>query len=308
MSASNRRAKLDRDHPDLSVRRQCAMLGVARSGAYRKPSPANDTDLALMRRIDALHTERPFLGSRRIARMLGEDGLPINRKRVRRLMRLMGIEALGPKPRTTKPAPGHKIYPYLLRDMTIDRPNQVWAADITYIPIGCGFLYLVAVIDWASRAVLSWRLSNTMDASFCVAALEEALAQYGRPEIFNTDQGSQFTSADFTGVLSKAGASISMDGRGRGMDNVFIERVWRSLKYEDIYLKGYADGREAKAGIGEYFAFYNERRLHQALGYRAPMAVWREGAVQTCGHVDNANALTTCPQQEKQKQTAPLAA
>jgi putative transposase len=308
MSASNRRAKLDRDHPDLSVRRQCAMLGVARSGAYRKPSPANDTDLALMRRIDALHTERPFLGSRRIARMLGEDGLPINRKRVRRLMRLMGIEALGPKPRTTKPAPGHKIYPYLLRDMTIDRPNQVWAADITYIPIGRGFLYLVAVIDWASRAVLSWRLSNTMDASFCVAVLEEALAQYGRPEIFNTDQGSQFTSADFTGVLSKAGASISMDGRGRGMDNVFIERVWRSLKYEDIYLKGYADGREAKAGIGEYFAFYNERRLHQALGYRAPMAVWREGAVQTCGHVDNANALTTCPQQEKQKQTAPLAA
>ena len=308
MSASNRRAKLDRDHPDLSVRRQCAMLGVARSGVYRKPSPANDNDLALMRRIDALHTERPFLGSRRIARMLGEDGLPINRKRVRRLMRLMGIEALGPKPRTTQPAPGHKIYPYLLRDMTIDRPNQVWAADITYIPIGHGFLYLVAVIDWASRAVLSWRLSNTMDASFCVAALEEALAQYGRPEIFNTDQGSQFTSADFTGVLSKAGARISMDGRGRWMDNVFIERVWRSLKYEDIYLKGYADGREAKAGIGEYFAFYNERRLHQALGYRAPMAVWREGAVQTCGHVDNANALTTCPQQEKQKQTAPLAA
>lgn len=308
MSASNRRAKLDRDHPDLSVRRQCAMLGVARSGVYRKPSPANDNDLALMRRIDALHTERPFLGSRRIARMLGEDGLPINRKRVRRLMRLMGIEALGPKPRTTQPAPGHKIYPYLLRDMMIDRPNQVWAADITYIPIGRGFLYLVAVIDWASRAVLSWRLSNTMDASFCVAALEEALAQYSRPEIFNTDQGSQFTSADFTGVLSKAGARISMDGRGRWMDNVFIERVWRSLKYEDIYLKGYADGREAKAGIGEYFTFYNERRLHQALGYRAPMAVWREGAVQTCGHVDNANALTTCSQQEKQKQTAPLAA
>jgi putative transposase len=304
MSASNRRAKLDRDHPDLSVRRQCAMLGVARSGVYRKPSPANDNDLALMRRIDALHTERPFLGSRRIARMLGEDGLPINRKRVRRLMRLMGIEALGPKPRTTQPAPGHKIYPYLLRDMMIDRPNQVWAADITYIPIGRGFLYLVAVIDWASRAVLSWRLSNTMDASFCVAALEEALAQCSRPEIFNTDQGSQFTSADFTGVLSKAGARISMDGRGRWMDNVFIERVWRSLKYEDIYLKGYADGREAKAGIGEYFTFYNERRLHQALGYRAPMAVWREGAVQTCGHGDNA----TCSQQEKQKQTAPLAA
>jgi len=309
MSASNRRAKLDRGHPDLSVRRQCAMLGVARSSAYRKPAPANDNDLALMRRIDALHTERPFLGSRRIAKTLGQEGLPINRKRVRRLMRLMGIEALGPKPRTTQPAPGHKIYPYLLREMTIDRPNQVWAADITYIPIGRGFLYLVAVIDWASRAVLSWRLSNTMDTSFCVAALKEALHRYGRPEIFNTDQGSQFTAAAFTGALLEAGVHISMDGRGRWMDNVFIERVWRSLKYEDVYLKGYADGREAKAGIGEYFAFYNERRLHQAHGYRAPMAVWRDGALQTCGHVDNADTLTTGPQAEqKQKQTGLLAA
>jgi len=300
MSASNRRAKVDRDHPDLSVRRQCAMLGVARSGVYRKPAPANDNDLALMRRIDALHTERPFLGSRRIAKTLSQEGLSINRKRVRRLMRLMGIEALGPKPRTTTPAPGHKIYPYLLREMTIDRPNQVWAADITYIPIGRGFLYLVAVIDWASRAVLAWRLSNTIDASFCVAALEEALAKYGKPEIFNTDQGSQFTGAAFTGALSQAGMRISMDGRGRWMDNVFIERVWRSLKYEDVYLKGYADGREAKAGIGEYFAFYNERRLHQAHGYRAPMAVWRDGAL--CGHVDNAVALTTGPQAEQNRQ------
>ena len=309
MSASNRRAKLDRDHPDLSVRRQCAMLGVARSSVYRKPAPTNDNDLALMRRIDALHTERPFLGSRRIAKTLGQEGLPINRKRVRRLMRLMGIEALGPKPRTTQPAPGHKIYPYLLREMTIDRPNQVWAADITYLPIGRGFLYLVAVIDWASRAVLSWRLSNTMDASFCVAALEEALARYGKPKIFNTDQGSQFTAAAFTGALLEAGVRISMDGRGRWMDNVFIERVWRSLKYEDVYLKGYADGREAKAGIGEYFAFYNERRLHQAHGYRPPMAVWRDGALQTCGHVDNADALTTGPQAEQnQQQTEPLAA
>jgi putative transposase len=221
----------------------------------------------------------------------------------------MGIEALGPKPRTSKPAPGHRIYPYLLRDMTIERPNQVWAADITYIPIGRGFLYLVAVIDWASRAVLSWRLSNTMDASFCLAALDEALARYGRPEIFNTDQGSQFTAAAFTGALLEAGVRISMDGRGRWMDNVFIERLWRSLKYEDVYLKGYADGSEAKAGIGAYFAFYNERRLHQALGYRTPMAVWRDGAVQTCGHVDNADALTTGPQAEQnQQQTEPLAA
>jgi len=310
MSAPDRRAKLDRDHGRLSIRRQCVMLGLARSGVYRKPRPANDNDLEAMRRIDALFTARPFYGARRIARTLSEEGFPIDRKRVRRLMRRMGIEALGPKPRTSTPAPGHKIYPYLLRDLTIDRPNQVWAADITYIPIGRGFLYLVAVIDWASRAVLSWRLSNTMDASFCVAALEEALARYGKPEIFNTDQGSQFTGAAFTGALIEAGVRISMDGRGRWMDNVFIERVWRSLKYEDVYLRGYADGREAKAGIGEYFAFYNERRLHQALGYRAPMAVWREGAAPAaCGHVDNTDALTTCPQADQnQQQTEPLAA
>ena len=310
MSAPDRRAKLDRSHGDLSIRRQCAMLGLARSGVYRKPCPTNDNDLEAMRRIDAPFTARPFFGARRIARTLSEEGFPIDRKRVRRLMRVMGIEALGPKPRTTKPAPGHRIYPYLLRDLTINRPNQVWAADITYIPIGRGFLYLVAVIDWASRAVLSWRLSNTMDASFCVAALEDALARYGKPEIFNTDQGSQFTSAAFTGVLIEAGVRVSMDGRGRWMDNVFIERVWRSLKYEDVYLRGYADGREARAGIGEYFAFYNEQRLHQALGYRAPMAVWREGAAPTAyGHVDTANALTTRPQADQnQQRTEPLAA
>ena len=310
MSAPDRRAKLDRAHGDLSIRRQCAMLGLARSGVYRKPRPANDNELEAMRRIDALFTARPFFGARRIARTLSEEGFPIDRKRVRRLMRRMGIEALGPRRRTSNPAPGHKVYPYLLRDLTIDRPNQVWAADITYIPIGRGFLYLVAVIDWASRAVLSWRLSNTMDASFCVAALEDALARYGKPEIFNTDQGSQFTGSAFTGVLIKAGVRISMDGRGRWMDNVFIERVWRSLKYEDVYLRGYADGREAKVGIGEYFAFYNERQLHQALGYRAPMAVWREGAALAAyGHVDNADALTTCPQADQtQQHTEPLAA
>ena len=187
MSASDRRAKLDRQHPELSIRRQCQMLSLARSGVYRPRRPANDNDLEAMRRIDALFTARPFFGARRIAKTLSRDGFAIDRKRVARLMRKMGIEALGPKPRTTKPASGHKIYPYLLRDLTIERPNQVWAADITYIPIGKGFLYLVAVIDWASRAVLSWRLSNTMDASFCVAALEEALARHGRPEILNTD-------------------------------------------------------------------------------------------------------------------------
>ena len=231
MSVSDRQALLDRDgHATLSIRRQCALLGLARSGVYRQPQPVDEDDLALMRRLDELFTAWPFLGSRRMTAMLRADGHAVNRKRVQRLMRRMGIVALGPKPRTTKPAPGHRIFPYLLRDLVIDRPNQVWAADITYIPIGRGFLYLVAVIDWASRAVLAWRLSNTMDASFCVAALEEALVRFGKPEIFNTDQGSQFTSAAFTGTLAAAGVRISMDGRGRWLDNVFIERLWRSLK------------------------------------------------------------------------------
>jgi putative transposase len=309
MSAPDRRGLLDRDHATLSIRRQCVLLSVARSGVYRTPRPANDNDLAVMRRIDELFTAWPFLGSRRMAAMLRADGHAINRKRAQRLMRKMGIAALGPKPRTTKPAPGHKIFPYLLRGMTIDRPNQVWASDITYIPIGRGFLYLVAVIDWASRAVLSWRLSNTMDVSFCVSALEEALARFGVPAIFNTDQGSQFTSAAFTGALAAAGIKISMDGRGRWMDNVFIERLWRSLKHEDVYLKGYADGREARAGIGAWMAFYNARRPHQALANRTPMAVWRDGVTGALGgsavdmtlRLDNAGALPTCPQPQQQQ-------
>ena len=312
MSAPDRRAKLDRDHPRLSVRRQCAMLGIARSGVYRRPSAANDDDLALLRRIDELFTRWPFLGSRRMAAMLRAEGQAINRKRVQRLMRRMGIAALGPKPRTTKPAPGHTIFPYLLRDMTVERPNQVWAADITYIPVGRGFLYLVAVMDWSSRAVLAWRLSNTMDVSFCVSALEEALARFGTPEIFNTDQGSQFTSAAFTGVLTAAGIRISMDGRGRWMDNVFIERLWRSLKHEDVYLKGYVDGRDANAGIAEWIAFYNNFRPHQALANRAPMAVWRDGVIGALGdkavgmtlRLDNARALPTYPQPPQQQQAA----
>jgi putative transposase len=228
MSAPDRRAMLDRADKSLSVRRQCALLGVARSGVYRAGKPANDNDAALMRRLDELFTAWPFLGSRRMTAMQRAEGVNVNRKRVQRLMRLrlMGIAALRPKPRTTKPSPGHKIYPYLLRNLTIERANSVWAADITYIPIGRGgFLYLVAIIDWASRAGLAWRLSNTMDVSFCLAALEEALAKFGRPEIFNTDQGSQFTSAAFTGALTEAGVAISIDGRGRWMDNVFIERL-----------------------------------------------------------------------------------
>jgi len=310
MSAPDRRGRLDRDHPELSVRRQCMLLGVARSSVYRPPRPANDNNLMLMRRIDELFTAWPFLGSRRLTVLLRAEGYSINRKRVQRLMRWMGISALAPKPKTTKPTPGHKIFPYLLRDLVIDRPNQVWAADITYIPIGRGFLYLVAIIDWASRAVLSWRLSNTMDVSFCVSALEEALARFGKPEIFNTDQGSQFTSTAFTGTLAAAEIRISMDGRGRWMDNVFIERLWRSLKYEDVYLKGYADGREAKAGIGSWIAFYNLRRPHQALANRTPMAVWRDGVTGALGEtavdmmlrLDNAAALPTYPQSQQQPQ------
>jgi len=313
MSAPDRRALVDRGHGTLSVRRQCELLSVARSGVYRPSRPAGEDDLALMRRLDELFTAWPFLGSRRMAQMLQTDGRRLNRKRMQRLMRRMGIAALGPKRRTTKPAPGHKIFPYLLRNLAIDRPNQAWAADITYVPIGRGFLYLVAVMDWASRAVLAWRLSNTMDVSFCVGALEEALARFGRPEIFNTDQGSQFTSAAFTGTLAGAGIRISMDGRGRWLDNVFIERLWRSLKYEDIYLKGYADGREARAGIGAWFAFYNARRPHQALGHRTPMQVWREGVTGALGEtavdmtlvlrtsLDNAGALPTCPQPPQQQ-------
>ena len=239
----------------------------------------------------------------------------MNRKRVQRLMRLMGIAALGPKPRTTKPQHGHKIFPYLLRDLAIGRSNQVWAADITYIPIGRGYLYLVAIIDWFSRAVLAWRLSNTMEAAFCVNALEEALARWGKPEIFNTDQGSQFTSAVFTGRLAADGIRISMDGRGRWLDNVFIERLWRSLKYEDVYLKGYADGREARAGIAGWISFYNGRRPHQALGGRTPMAVWREdvtgtladNAVDMTLRLDDAPASPTCPQRQQQQQTPSVA-
>ena len=310
MSAPDRRKLVDRQHKRLSIRRQCALLGLARSGVYRAPPAANDNDLALLRRIDELFTAWPFLGSRRMTALLRAEGYAINRKRAQRLMRKMGIAALGPKPRASKPAPGHRIFPYLLRGLAIERPNQVWCADITYIPIGRGFLYLVAIMDWASRAVLSWRLSNSMDTSFCVAALEEALARFGTPEIFNTDQGSQFTSAAFTGVLMAAGVRISMDGRGRWMDNVFIERLWRSLKHEDIYLKGYADGREAGAGIAAWIAFYNLQRPHQALGNRTPMAVWRAGATGELGEavdmtllvprsLDNAAALPTYPQPQQ---------
>ncbi len=313
MSVPERRAMVERPAEDLSVRRQCALLNLARSGVYRPKPITGADDLSLMRRIDELHLDLPFYGSRRMMFELNKDGRRVNRKRVRRLMQVMGIEALVPRPGTSKAAPGHKIYPYLLRGVAITDPNHVWAADITYIPMARGFLYLVAIIDWASRAVLAWRLSNTMDTSFCLAALEEALARYGRPKIFNTDQGAQFTSAAFTGRLEAAGVAISMDGRGRFMDNIFIERLWRSMKYEEVHLKAYADGREARAGIGNWMIFYNVRRPHQAMNNQMPMAVWRAGmdkieaaaaTVDMPLRLDNANALPTCPQQKQKQQKA----
>ena len=311
MSAPERRAKVERVGSDLSVRRQCALLNVARSGVYRPRPEPDAADLALMRRIDELYLDKPFYGSRRMTFALNEEGRGVNRKRVQRLMRLMGLEALVPRPGTSKAAPENKIYPYLLRDLTITEPNHVWASDITYIPMAHGFLYLVAVIDWASRAVLAWRLSNTMDSGFCVEALEEALQRYGKPRIFNTDQGAQFTSAAFTGKLLTAGIAISMDGRGRFLDNIFIERLWRSIKYEEVHLKAYSDGREARAGIGQWIDFYNHRRPHQAMSNQRPMNVWRHAmdkgelppeAVDMTLRLDNANALPTYPQQPQKKQ------
>jgi len=227
-----------------------------------------------MRRIDELHLAFPFYGSRRVARELRGRGLLVNRKRIQRLMRLMGIEAIAPKPNTSRPAPEHPVYPYLLRGLTIDRPNQVWAADITYIPLARGFAYLVVIMDWCSRRVLSWRLSNTPDSAFCVEALEEALRRFGCPAIFNTDQGAQFTASDFTAPLLARGVKISMDGKGRCIDNVFVERLWRSLKYEEVYLKDYDDLVEARAGIRAYFEFYNDRRRHQALGHQTPASFY----------------------------------
>ena len=311
MSAPARRAKVERSGAELSVRRQCALLNVARSGVYRARSETSADDLAEMRRIDELYLEKPFYGSRRMTFDLNEEGRGVNRKRVQRLMRLMGLEGLVPRPGTSQAAPGNKIYPYLLRGVSITEPNHVWASDITYIPMVSGFLYLVAIIDWASRAVLAWRLSNTMDSAFCVEALEEAIQKYGKPRIFNTDQGAQFTSAAFTGKLEAAGIAISMDGRGRFMDNIFIERLWRSIKYEEVHLKAYADGREARDGIGRWMDFYNHHRPHQSMSNQRPMNVWRDGmdkrerpteAVDMPLRLDNANALPTYPQQRQKKQ------
>ena len=264
---------VERRHPSLSVVRQCKLLNISRSGLYYQPAGISQEDLTLMKLIDRQYLATPFYGARRIAAWLRKQEYRVNRKRVRRLMRIMGLKAIYRRPRTSMPAPGHKIYPYLLSGMEIMRPNQVWAADITYIPMARGFLYLVAIIDWYSRYVLSWRLSNTLDADFCAQALEEALRK-GRPDIFNTDQGAQFTSEAFTGLLRQRGVRISMDGKGRYSDNLFIERLWRTVKYEEVYLKAYEDGRDARVGIGDYFRFYNTERPHQALGYLTPAEVF----------------------------------
>jgi putative transposase len=269
------RRALIKVEPNLSLRRQCELLRVSRSGLYYEPVGTSPDDLALMRRIDEMHLKYPFYGSRKHSEALRAKGLAANRKHVQRLMRLMGLESVAPKPNTSKPAPEHPVYPYLLRNLEISKPDQVWAADITYIPMAHGFAYLVAIIDWYSRRVLSWRLSNTMEASFCLDALQEALERFGKPEIFNTDQGSQFTDKTFTKTLRDAGIAISMDGRGRCIDNVFVERVWRSLKYEEVFIHAYDDLDEARAGIGRYFKFYNLERQHAALGYQTPDAFYR---------------------------------
>jgi len=260
---------IDRDH-DLPIKRQAEVLHLSRSTLYYCPCPVSAEDLGIMRRLDELHLNYPFAGSRMLRDFLRAEGVKIGRCRVITLMRRMGIEALYRKPNTSKPAPGHMVFPYLLRGMKIDRPNQVWAMDITYIPMARGFVYLAAVVDWYSRRVLSWRLSITMTTDFCLEAVEEALAKYGKPDIFNTDQGSQFTSGDFIGLLLANRIEISMDGRGSWRDNVFVERLWRSVKYEDVYLKAYDSVSDARTSLGRYFDFYNGKRPHSSLGRRTP--------------------------------------
>ena len=259
----------------MSVRRQCGLLGLARSSAYHVAAPETADNLRLMRLLDRQYTACPMYGSRRMTAWLTQRGESVNRKRVQRLMRTMGLEALYPKPRTTIAGRGHKIFPYLLRGVSIDRVDQVWSTDITYIALPAGFMYLAAVLDWFSRCVLAWRLSHTLDGSFCREMLDEALSA-GTPEVFNTDQGAQFTAEGFTGRLLSAGVAVSMDGRGRALDNVFTERLWRTVKYEDVYLRGYDDPPELERGLRQYFGFYNDERLHQSLDYRTPAAVYRQ--------------------------------
>jgi putative transposase len=265
---------IDAKDPKLSVSNQCRLLTLNRSTYYYKKKPVKPEDLELMRIIDEQYLKTPSWGTRSMRNYLRRLGYKINRKRVQRLMRLMGLEAIYPKPKTSRPHPAHKVYPYLLRNMIVERPNQVWTADITYIPMSRGFMYLVAVMDWHSRKVLSWRISNTLDTEFCVEAVEEALARYGGPEIFNTDQGAQFTSSDFTELLKSHKVQISMDGRGRVQDNIFIERLWWTLKYQYLYLWSFNDGTELRQGLGQWFEFYNTERSHQALDNLTPDEVY----------------------------------
>jgi putative transposase len=260
---------IDRGH-ELALIRQAKLLKLSRSSVYYRPRPVSPADLAIMRRIDELHLDYPFAGSRMLRDLLRGEGIAIGRQRVARMMKRMGIAALYRRPNTSKPAPGHKIYPYLLRGLAVDRPNQVWAMDITYIPMARGFVYLTAVVDWFSRRVLAWRVSITMEVEFCLEAVEEAVAKHGRPEIFNTDQGSQFTSVDFTSLLLDNAIAISMDGRGAWRDNVFVERLWRSVKYEEVYLRAYDSVGEARTSIGRYLDFYNRKRPHSSLDARTP--------------------------------------
>jgi len=265
-------------HPEVSVERRCQLLALPRASYYRGPaSGLRQGDLELMRRIDKLYTAEPWMGSRTLSTMLTTPEKPVGRDRVRRLMLIMGIESLAPKPGTSKRQPKHPVYPYLLRGVTIDRPNQVWATDITYVPMHRGFMYLIAIMDWATRKVLSWRLSNTLDTRFCVEALKEALFKYGAPDIFNTDQGCQFTSEKFTSVLKSWNVRISMDGKGRFKDNIFIERLWRTLKYERIYLKSYETGVELSKDLTTWFSWYNEKRPHSSLDKQTPNEAYLQG-------------------------------
>ena len=265
---------IDGDHKVLSIARQCELVCVSRSGYYYQPTGETELNLRLMRLIDEQHLKTPFYGSRQMARHLRRDGYIVSRKRIRRLMAKMGLAVVYQRPRTTIANKDHMIYPYLLRDLRIDRPNQVWCTDITYIPMQRGFLYFVAIMDWASRKVLAWRLSNTMEVEFCIEALEEALSKHGKPEIFNTDQGSQFTSPEFTNVLKTAGVKISMDGKGRWMDNVFIERLWRSLKYECVYLHAFETASQTRAGIDAWIDYYNGERPHSTFDGQTPDEVY----------------------------------
>ena len=274
LSVDQKRPLIEEEHPQLSVRRQCALLGLSRSSLYYRPQVESPENVQLMRLLDAQYTATPFYGVRRMTAWLRSQGYVVNHKRVARLMQQMGIAAIYAKPQLSQAAAGHTVYPYLLRGVKVTRVNHVWSSDITYIRLHHGFVYLVAVMDWWSRYVLSWALSVTLDGQFCREALLQALRQGGRPEIFNTDQGVQFTSRDFTGLLKDEGIQISMDGRGRALDNVFVERLWRTVKYEEVYLKDYTTVREARQGLGEYFTFYNHKRLHQALGYQTPAAVY----------------------------------